>query len=129
VRWLHERPGRWAELELAVEMFRLTISDPRPGYSENPVMHGHAKERLGRRQDQTVQPWWFGEPRFKATCLWLRGGIAPLVPTDRLKPPKSGTKRWRLWSAVHRASPGPERWKERSRTLPGVAAAIAARWG
>lgn len=129
VRWLKNNPARWQELDEAAEIFRLTLSDPRPGYSENSVMHCHAKQRIGRQQDQTIQPWWFGEPRFKATCLWLRGDIPKLTPTNILPRPEKGSFEWKAWSAVHRASPGPDRWKERSRTLPGIAAAFASQWG
>lgn len=128
VRWLYTKPGRWDELRAAAEVFNVTIRDPRPGYAENSVMHCHAKRLIDREQDQVIQPWHFGEPKFKATCLWLRG-IEPLKATNRLVPPKKGTQEHKEWSAVHRASPGPNRWKERSRTLPGVAAAIAQQWG
>jgi hypothetical protein len=129
VRWLKDNPKRRTELDQAAEIFNLTLSDSRPGYSENSVMHCHAKQRIQREQDQTVQPWWFGVPRFKATCLWLRGGIPKLFPTNKLAPPAVGTPEHREWSAVHRARPGPNRWKDRSRTFPGVADAMAQQWG
>lgn len=120
--------ARWRELEQAAELFKTGLVDPRPGYVENSVMHCHAKTLIGREQDQTIQPWWFGEPSFKATCLWLRG-IKPLVPTNKLRPPLKGTNAHKEWSKVHRASPGPNRWKERSRTLPGIGRAMAEQWG
>lgn len=139
VQWLfnipaNPKPGnlygaaRMAALREAAEIFNLTIRDPRPGYAENSIMHCHAKELIDRPQDQVIQPWHFGEPRFKATCLWFRGGIKPLQDTNRLTPPKAGTELHKEWSAVHRASPGPNRWKERSRTLPGIAQAMADQW-
>lgn len=117
VRWLYEKPGRWDELAVAAKMFQTALDDPRPGYVENSIMHKHAKALISREQDQVIQPWWFGEPRFKATCLWLRGSVAPLQPTNILTPPAKGTDAHKEWSAVHRASPGPNRWKERSRTF------------
>lgn len=129
VRWLYEKPGRWQELNEAAKLFNVALSDSRPGYVENSVMHCHAKSRITRHQDQTIQPWWFGEPRFKATCLWLRGGLKPLVPTQKLTPPAKGSEAHKQWSAVHRAAPGPSRWKDRSRTLPGIARAMADQWG
>lgn len=128
VRWLKDNPARWQELDEAAEIFKATLNDPRPGYSENSVMHCHAKQRIGRQQDQTIQPWWFGVPRFKATCLWLRG-IPLLVPTNKLIPPLKGTQEHKEWSAVHRARPGPDRWKERSRTFQGIADGFAQQWG
>jgi hypothetical protein len=75
-----------------------------------------------------VQPWWFGDPFFKATG-WELIGLPPLKPTNKLTPPKKGTPEHKAWSAVHMASPGPDRWKERSRSFPGMAAACAAQWG
>jgi len=48
---------------------------------------------------------------------------------DQLSPPKPGTDEHKAWSAIHRASPGPDRWKFRSRTFAGIAAACAAQWG
>ena len=124
VRWLYEKKGRWDELEEACAIFNLTIRDGRPGYSENPVQHKHTKQRIDRQQDQVIQPWWFGVPRFKATCLWLRG-VGPLRPTNKLTPPEKGTEEHKQWSAIHREPPGPARWKNRSRTFPGIADAMA----
>lgn len=97
---------------------------------ENPVMHRHAVKRIENyeRQAQTVQPWWFGEPAFKATGLYLRG-LPPLVATNRLVPPRSGTPEHRKWSWVHRAPPSADRWKLRSATFPGIADAMARQWG
>jgi hypothetical protein len=97
---------------------------------ENPVMHLHAKQRIRNYQKaaQTVQPWWFGDPAFKGTSLYLRG-LQPLVPTNRLVPPKRGTDEHKRWSAVHRAPPGEDRWKIRSQTFPSIAAAMASQWG
>lgn len=97
---------------------------------ENPVMHRHARERIRnyRRPAQTVQPWWFGDPAFKATGLYLRD-LPPLTPTNRLVRPAAGTPEHKAWSAIHRAPPGPERWAFRSKTFPGIAEAMAAQWG
>lgn len=72
-----------------------------------------------RRPDQIVQPWQFGHGETKATCLWLRG-LPLLQPTCIV----SG----RL-ARVHRAPPSADRWKIRSRTYSGIAAAMAAQWG
>lgn len=137
VRWLHTPPlGRtldsmWAELDEGAALFAACWRAPVDRVAvENPVMHRHARERLPADlpKPQIVQPWWFGDPAFKATGFYLRG-LPPLVPTDRLEPPRPGTERHKRWSAVHRASPGPDRWRLRSRTFPGLAAACAAQWG
>jgi hypothetical protein len=72
-----------------------------------------------RKPDQIIQPWQFGHGETKATCLWLKN-LPKLVPTNIVE---GRTPR------VHHASPGPDRWKERSRTLQGIADAMAEQWG
>lgn len=137
VRWLHKPPtGRtreemWAELDSAVMLFSDCWQAPvRHVAIENPVMHRHARERmpLDLPRPQIVQPWWFGDPYFKATGFYLRE-LPPLGETARLTPPKSGTSEHKSWSMVHRMTPSPDRWKERSRTYPGIANACADQWG
>lgn len=83
---------------------------------ENPI--GIMSTRY-RKPDQIIQPWQFGHGEVKATCLWLKN-LPLLQPTNIVS---GRTPR------VHYASPGPERWKERSRTLPGIAKAMAEQWG
>ncbi len=138
VRWLYAggkkangpNPARWAELEAAAAFYR-ALRDahqiPRRAV-ENPVMHEYAIELTGRGDVQFVQPWWFGDPFFKATGLELIN-LPPLVPTNRLVPPGAGTDEHKAWSRVHREPPGPERARKRSETFPGLAAAMAAQWG
>lgn len=142
VRWLSEPPpGKtldqmWRELDEAAAFFsdlwnargieRIAV--------ENPVMHKHARERITdfRPAAQTVQPWWFGDPAFKGTGLYLRN-LPPLRPTNRLTPPAPGTDEHKTWSAVHRhtgwGKAGAERWAARSRTFAGIAEAMAGQWG
>lgn len=130
VRWLHER-NLWAELDEAVALFAACWEAPVARVAvENPVMHKHARERMPASlvKPQIVQPWWFGDPAFKATGLYLRG-LPPLVPTNRLTPPAVGTDEHKRWSAIHRAPPGPDRWKVRSKTFAGMADAWADQWG
>jgi hypothetical protein len=136
VRWLHTPPpGRtraemWAELEDGVDLFRACWQAPIPRRAiENPVMHRHARERLPADlpRPQIVQPWWFGDPAKKATG-WYLDGLPPLVPTSRLTPPPTGSDEAKAWEQVHRAPPGPDRWRFRSRTFEGMAAACAAQW-
>ena len=71
------------------------------------------------RPDQIIQPWQFGHGETKATCLWLKG-LPHLVPTN-IVPGRE--------PRVHLMPPGPDRWKERSRTYEGIAAAMADQWG
>jgi len=72
-----------------------------------------------RKPDQIIQPWQFGHGEIKATCLWLKG-LPNLIPTNIVD---GRTAR------VHREPPSPERWKNRSRTLIGIAQAMAQQWG
>jgi hypothetical protein len=83
---------------------------------ENPISIISSKIR---KPDQIVQPWMFGHGETKATCLWLKN-LSPLKPTNVVEGREP---------RVHYASPGPDRWKERSRTLPGFAKAMADQWG
>ncbi len=77
---------------------------------------------------QKVQPYWFGDPEYKSTSLYLRG-LPALKETNRLAEPEKNTDEWKRWNRVHRMPPGPERAKERSRFFPGIAAAMAEQWG
>lgn len=119
VRWLAER-NLWGELDEAADLFRAFLEAPIDRIAvENPIPHRYAVERIGRKYDQVVQPWQFGHGETKATCLWLKN-LPPLVSTGIVE-----GREQRVW----RASPGPDRWKERSRTYPGLAAAMAQQWG
>ncbi len=83
---------------------------------ENPVC---IMSSLWRKPDQVVQPWQFGHGETKATCLWLKG-LPLLKPTNIV----DGRE-----SRIHRMPPSPDRWKERSKTFEGIAAAMADQWG
>lgn len=72
-----------------------------------------------RKPDQIIQPWQYGHGETKATCLWLKG-LPLLVPTDVV----DGRE-----ARIHKMAPSPDRWKERSRTFPGIANAMAKQWG
>lgn len=130
VRWLDTEPGRWDKLRESAAFFRLLHNAveaiPRIAV-ENPVMHRHARELVGARATQFVQPYMFGEMQSKRTGLWLRN-LPPLVPTDDVKAATMALPVAQR-SAVHYASPGPDRWRERSRTFQGLADAMAQQWG
>jgi hypothetical protein len=118
------------------------------GYFENPVMHGFAATEIASRvygwvkkPAQIIQPWMFGVWETKATGLWLHN-LPPLVPTYRTKEAcrialglseyvtvKGVLVKNKPLAKVHLASPGPNRWKERSKTLPEYGAAMAEQWG
>ena len=113
-RWFKDRRREQAE---ALDFVRALLAAPIPRIAvENPVS---VISTAIRRPDQIIQPWQFGHGETKATCLWLKG-LPLLQPTKNV----SGRR-----SRVHHASPGPNRWKERSRTLTGIASAMADQWG
>jgi hypothetical protein len=83
---------------------------------------------------QIIQPYMFGDPWKKRTCLWLRG-LPPLEATNQIEPKacwidngraKGGSNRTKLftegWKGKHNA-------RERSKTFPGIAQAMAEQWG
>jgi hypothetical protein len=139
----------------AVDFFMALVGAPIPRIAvENPVC---IMSRLYRKPDQIIQPWMFGHGETKATCLWLKG-LPKLVPTDIIIPEwavkadgavhisakgkrdnpthfltgrttrvLSGPQ-LEQWNRIHRMPPGPDRWKNRSRTYQGIAAAMADQW-
>jgi hypothetical protein len=118
VRWLGER-NLWGDMREAALFFNWCIDQGKSCACENPIMHKHAVEIIGRRQDQIIQPWQFGHGETKATGLWLRG-LPPLETTNEVPGREA---------RVHRVAPSLDRWKVRSRTFPGIAEAMAVQWG
>lgn len=112
-RWFKDKQQEQAE---ALDFVRLLLNAPITYIAlENPV--SIISSRI-RKPDQIIQPWMFGHGETKATCLWLKN-LPPLVPTDIVEGREA---------KVHRMSPGPDRWKERSRTYSGIATAMATQW-
>lgn len=135
VRWLNAPPkGKtidqmWSELKAGADFYKKLRDAPiKRKAIENPQMHGHARRLINTGRRQIVQPWWFGNPFFKGTGFELIN-LPDLTPTNKLAPPPIGTDEHKKWSAVHRMPPGPDRWKERSRTFQGIADAMADQWG
>lgn len=122
-------PARWEAMERAAEFYCRLRDAPIPFKAiENPVMHQHAVRLIEPGPRQVVQPWWFGDPAFKATGFELIN-LPRLFATNRLTPPKPGTDEHKRWSFIHRMPPGPERARLRSRTFAGIATACADQWG
>lgn len=128
VCWLKKDELRWAKMREGAEFFKMMLDAPIARKAiENPIMHKYAVDIVGRRQDQVIQPWMFGHPECKATCLWLHG-LPKLCETDNVKQkmlelPKNKQQR------LHYLPPGADRQKERSRTFSGIAKAMAEQWG
>lgn len=145
-------PERRAAMEKSAdglcEILNWLLEHGIPFYFENPVMHSYAMEAIIRRCEWfsvadfcSVQPWNFGTWETKRTCLWLHK-LPPLVPTYKTTEEcrialglpefveKDGVMvKNKPEAKCHKASPGPNRGHERSRTLPTLAAAMAAQWG
>lgn len=94
---------------------------------ENPV--SCISSRI-RKPDQIIQPWWFGDDASKATCLWLKN--LPLLKKTNVIRGRviNGKERWanQTDSGQNKLAPSPVRWKDRSRTYNGMAAAWAKQW-
>lgn len=110
-RWYRASPLRAQALEFVQALWAAPI----PLIAlENP----RGLNRFWRPADQVIQPWMFGHGEKKATCLWLKA-LPPLMATH---------VRTERVPRVHFVGPGPARWRERSRTLQGIAEAMADQW-
>jgi len=122
VRWLHSDPARWGKMREGAAFFLECLNANAPMVAvENPVMHKYARQEIGGLYpDFTVQPWQFGDPAKKRTCFWTRN-LPALSPTSDMTAKDARAD-------CHLAPPGPDRWKERSRTYQGIADAMASQW-
>ena len=113
-RWFKDKVTEQAE---ALEFVQQLMNAPIPMIAlENPI--SIISTRI-RKPDQIVQPWQFGHGETKSTCLWLKN-LPKLEPTNIV----DGRA-----DRIHKMPPSPDRWRERSRTYPGIAAAMAQQWG
>lgn len=126
------REARGAEVEnfrlLLALPYRKAIENPAPSFISTAI----------RPPDQTIQPYEHGEDASKRTGLWL-DRLPRLVPTKRVPGrlvewPKGSGKMVERWSnqtdsGQNRLTPRAGRWLARSATYPGIAEAMAERWG
>ena len=82
---------------------------------ENPV---GIMSTVWKKPDQIIQPWQFGHGETKKTCLWLKG-LPPLIPTEIVE-----GREQRIW----KMPPSEDRAKNRAKTFPGIASAMAEQW-
>jgi len=128
VCWLFKDPQRWDLLKDGAEFFRKLLNADIPKIAiENPIQHKYAREMIGKRYTQIIQPWMFGHTESKATCLWLKG-LPVLYATNDVKNemvllPKNEQQR------LHYLPPSKDRRKLRSKTYHGIAEAMAEQWG
>jgi hypothetical protein len=119
-------PKREREREEAVAFFMAFINAPVPKICvENPIgwMNTHF-----RKPNQILQPWYFGHPEQKSTCIWTKN-LPSLYCTNILSLPESGYWENQTPSGQNNLSPSESRWKERSKTYLGIAEAMANQWG
>ena len=112
-RWFKDKQ---VEQKQALDFVRALLDAPIPRIAlENPISIISSRVR---KPDQIIQPWMFGHGETKATCLWLKNlpALRPTLVVDGRE------------ARVHRMAPGPNRWKERSRTYRGIAEAMAEQW-
>lgn len=126
LHWNKRVPGRTEETEKALEFVAQLLAADIPKIAlENPI--GCISSRI-RKPDQIIQPWQFGHPESKATCLWLKG-LPELHPTNALEKPESGRWENQTASGQNKLPPSADRWKIRSITYQGIADAMAQQWG
>lgn len=132
LHWNYRKPGRAALTLAALEFVRQLLAAPIEHIAlENPV--GCISTNI-RRPDQKIQPWQFGHPQSKLTCLWLKN-LPPLRYTNVLAPiayqANGKSPRWENQTPTgqNRLPPSPDRWKLRSITYQGIADAMAEQWG
>lgn len=125
VSWLHKDKLRWEKLRLAKEFFyKLWNCNIQRIAIENPIPHKYAELP---KYSQIIQPYQFGQPERKATCLWLKN-LPLLQETNNVYEemkllPKKESQR------IHYTSPGKDRWKIRSKSFIGIGNAMAEQWG
>lgn len=125
LHWNKRRPGRANQTEAALEFVNKLMQAPIPRICiENPI--GCISTRI-RPPDQIIQPWQFGHPESKATCLWLKN-LPVLVPTVICDKPANGRWANQTASGQNKLGPSANRWAERSRTYTGIATAMASQW-
>jgi hypothetical protein len=128
LHWNKRIDGRQALTDEALEFVRRLLAAPIERIAlENPI--GCISSQI-RKPDQTIQPYQFGHDASKSTCLWLKN-LPALTPTELIAPRiVAGKKRWanQTDSGQNRLPPSADRWKIRSETYQGIAAAMAAQW-
>jgi hypothetical protein len=122
-RWFKDKQQ---EQEEALAFVNLLLNAPIGRIAlENPV--SIISSRI-RKPNQIVQPWQFGHPESKATCLWLKN-LPALIPTNILPKPASGRWSNQTPSGQNKLSPSEDRWKLRSATYQGIADDMAEQRG
>ncbi len=126
LHWNKRRPERVLLTEEALDFVKLLMNAPIHKIAlENPI--GCISTRI-RTPEQIIQPWQFGHPESKSTCLWLKN-LPPLKHTNVLPKPNCGYWENQTPSGQNKLSPSKNRWAVRSKTYSGIALAMADQWG
>jgi hypothetical protein len=126
LHWNKRVPERAQKTEDAIKFVELLLNAPIQHIAlENPI--GCISSRI-RKPDQIIQPFQFGHAESKQTCLWLKN-LPKLLPTNVLLKPLSGHWDNQTPSGQNKVGETKQRWKARSRTYEGIAAAMAKQWG
>jgi len=111
--------------QMALDFVRLLMCAPIKRIAvENPIS---AISSEIRKPDQIIQPWMFGHKETKATCLWLKN-LPKLNEVNNVKEATMALPK-NIRQRLYYLPPGPNRWKERSRTYQGIADAMSEQWG
>jgi len=122
-RWFKDKQKEQTE---ALDFVRFLLDAPIDKIAlENPI--SIISSRI-RKPNQIIQPWQFGHPESKSTCLWLKN-LPVLVSTNILPLPESGRWNNQTPSGQNKLGPSEDRWKLRSATYKGIAQAMAEQWG
>ena len=137
VRFLHEPDQsegplkglpRWIALWEAAAFFRLLLNCKiKKKCIENPIMHGYGAGLVRQKYSQIIHPWQHGHPENKSTCLWLED-LEDLEETDNVRGQMAHLTE-KEKNKIHWEGKGPDRARNRSRTFPGIANAMAEKWG
>ncbi len=129
VKYGYAAQSRWNDRCIAICFFlQIAYADCERIAIENPI---GCMSTYYRKPDQIIHPYMFGDPARKATCLWLKG-LKPLTPTNIVEPVivkyKNGKGTDNPWHMETMGLPPDERAKQRSKTFPGIAKAMAEQW-
>lgn len=141
-QWLNKQPGRWKLMEEGCKFFNDLLNAPIKKIAvENPRPNIHAVKLLSRTFDQIIQPYYWGDPATKETCIWRKNlpaltwvpkgslfGEPTEVEPEYVFSKRTGRK-WGKWFWESSMLRGEERSKFRSRTFPGIANAFGEQWG
>lgn len=114
-RWFPEKQRDYRQQKAIVFFMQMALANIPHICVEQPIS---IMSTIWRKPDQIIQPWMFGHGETKATCLWLKN-LPKLKPTNLV----DGRE-----NRIHKMQPSADRWKERSRTFPGIAEAMSTQW-